>query len=195
MRKECAQAITMAAQQVGYALKASDLKGINDRITQHRVLLARKDQAGFAALPRDEQLKLAGESALKEVMGEAMKKRQVTELAVLATAKNDATVKALTSSGMDELSALKSMTLTTLDGNASFDSAMEIDDFHLKFTSVDSTATGCNVNTDLGTINGSPIWKSIHITANGVSGDIDQCQITEEERQRKVNIEDLILDK
>lgn len=116
MRKECAQAITLAAEKIGYTLKASDLKGMDDLIYAHRKMLAREDRQAYHSMTREQQLTAAGESAMKEVMSNAVKRRQVTELAIQSSTRNDAQIKAMTDSGMGAMKALESKILNGLNG-------------------------------------------------------------------------------
>lgn len=91
MRTQCVEAVQRAAMGLmGRALSGKDLAKVEHNITSHTIQLWRKDRDAFQKLSKQEQLELATENAVKELLHERAKAQQRQELAIKAEAKTEA---------------------------------------------------------------------------------------------------------
>jgi hypothetical protein len=116
MRAECVKAVQMAAQQIGKTLTAAELRGIEGKIYEARKQLAKADLNAYRQMTIDEQLTKAGEMVVNDAVHAAIKKRQRAELTVIASAKKQAALDAMTASGLDPMEALRRYTMHVADG-------------------------------------------------------------------------------
>lgn len=82
MRPECIQAVNAA---IGRPINAQEARGIEDRVRNQMMQLARTE-AGWSAMPRADRMTMAGQRAAAELKAEAALKKRRVQLQVTATA-------------------------------------------------------------------------------------------------------------
>lgn len=114
MNPKCVDAVNQA---VGHALSATELKGIEDRISRHLRQNAVKDPAGTLAMPKDQRWLEAAATAHAEFMSEQAKKAQRVALQVIANTKIE---QHLAQFGNDKLDGLARVIAVHADTKGNF---------------------------------------------------------------------------
>lgn len=81
MKDKCVEAVQNAA---GRLLSQTEIKGIEDRISKNRRLLAQMDRQAYLAMTPDMQLKEAAKMAAQEFLADILKKKQRVALTIMA---------------------------------------------------------------------------------------------------------------
>lgn len=81
MRGQCIQAVEQA---VGRGITAGEARGIEQRVREGMLAVARQDPAAFQAMSQADRLKAGAQHAADELVGEAQKKKQRIALTILA---------------------------------------------------------------------------------------------------------------
>ena len=88
MLDRCAQAVMAAAKSMGReALKAADLKAIDDRMAATMRRLARQDREAWQGMSQDQRMSAAVEQVLKDVQAEAQRNAELKTMQVLSQAR------------------------------------------------------------------------------------------------------------
>lgn len=126
MRSDCVAAVTQAAAQMGRKLSATDLRGIEDLVTQKYKALAIADRNKFSKMTEVERLQEASEMAAGEVVHNAIKKRQRAELQLLRDAEFDVTFEHMIGKGMSPADAMERILFFRADGKGGITSLRSV---------------------------------------------------------------------
>jgi hypothetical protein len=116
MRADCVEAVTQAALQMGRKITQTDLRGIEDVVTQKYKALAISDRKKFSAMTEAERLTEASKMAAEEIAHKAIKKRQRAELQILRDAEFDVTFGHMLDRGLTPADAMERLLMFRSDG-------------------------------------------------------------------------------
>jgi hypothetical protein len=114
MRDRCVAAVQRAA---GREMSQKEIQGIEDRISKHMRLLARRDPAGWQKLPEGERMNRAAAAAVDEITREAERQKVRLQLQIAA---KDRLERETGNWGGGRMDALKRKIATVTDGKGSF---------------------------------------------------------------------------